>query len=198
MQMQAQSTSDVDLIDEIFKVMELRYRRVWVDSFDGQPMNEVREQWRNDLAEFSFSELKRGIELSKRLPYPPTLGAFIATCRPPLDYEAIFNHAIKNLRLREENKDEWANAGVYWAAVKMTYEMRNNPYEKIKISWKNNLDAAYAAVKNGKLPNKIPPLVLALPPVGRHTLSKNEVGVKLTKMWEVLGVDKNANHEVVV
>jgi hypothetical protein len=192
-----QQLLNTDFVEHIFTVFESRFRNLWVDSLGGLSRTQVKNQWFEDLQDLSEREIRRGLDASKSLEYPPTLGKFRNLCRPPIDYSAMFEHAITQLRLRQEGRDQWVNSAVYWAAVKTSYEIRTYPYDRVKETWKRNLDAAYKAVREGLLPHEVPKAALALPAPGRTQTNIETGRERIKKILEMFDVDAEKGSEAI-
>lgn len=161
--------------ERIFQRMEDRYGSLWVDRYGAFPRERIKRAWAEDLADMSKDELARGVSACRDAKFPPTLPEFRALCRPPLDYEAAFLEAVEQMRLRDEGRDKWTSAVVYWAAVRLGRDMQNAPYAALKGRWHVAVDAAAAQVAAGELPAQVPARTVALPSPGGTSASKERV-----------------------
>lgn len=176
----------VEWIERLFTRLSGMYGSKFADLWRGCDLQSVKAIWAEDLAEFTTAELKRGLDACRTRVFPPTLPEFMNLCRPPLDYEQGFLHAVEQLRKRETNQDVWKSPAVYWAAVRVGNDLFAQPYAAMKSRWIAALDEAIAQVKSGELPATVPLRREALPPPGR-TMSREKARSNLAKIHEMLG-----------
>lgn len=161
-----------DWIERLFRKMEDRYGAMWADRYGAFPRQRVKETWAEDLADLTNSELARGFAASKNLKFPPTLPEFRELCRPPINPEASFAEAVKQLRLRKEGLDTWRHPAIFWAAQSIGEHDMNQPWQVIKTRWVAALSEMLA---EPTLP-KIEPYVqqAKLPSPGQTSIAPDE------------------------
>lgn len=155
--------------ERIFQRMENFYLSKWVDSFGSIPRERVKQAWAEELAEYTPSEIKRGLEACRTRVWPPTLPEFLLMCRPVMDARTEWAEACEQMRIRLEGKgaDVWSRPGVYWAAVSIGwYDLNSTAWEQIKTRWTNALTNAKA--------DQIPEYRAALPAPGKQTVTREE------------------------
>lgn len=180
------------LMDRLFNRLDGTYPNRWRAAFgtDAAIAN-WREAWAEAFAEEGITpeEIKRGIvECRKRYDWPPSLPEFLRACRPPLDFEASFAEAVKQMRLRyDDGSDRWSSPAIYWAAVEIgDFDLRSKPYPSLKGKWEKALTEAVAGIKVGTVPNEVPPHRIALPAPGQTSLSPEEVAQRLADVRSVI------------
>ena len=180
------------LMDRLFNRLDGTYPNRWRAAFGNDAaIANWREAWAEAFAEERITpdEIKRGIvECRKRHDWPPSLPEFLRACRPPLDHEASFAEAVKQMRLRhEDGTDQWSSPAIYWAAVKIgDFDLRSMPYQSLKGKWEKALADAMAAIKSGARPNEVPPHRIALPAPGQTSLSPEDVAKRLAAVRAVI------------
>ncbi|MBV6447265.1 replication protein P [Nitrosomonas sp.] len=177
-------------IDYLFERLDLLYPKRWRDQFEspGQ-MESWRQCWGEELDEqgITFEEVKQGLKRCITMyDWPPSFPEFIKACRPSIDYERAFLEAVEQMRLRDNSKDRWSNPAIYWAAVKLGSDLKNNPYQSIKVRWKEALDKTIEEVRSGIFPSTIPPRLTALPSPGRSSVSQEEAKKRFAEIHEIL------------
>jgi len=177
-------------IDYLFEKLDLLYPKRWKDQFDSPSRVDLSKQcWGEELDEqgITFDEVKQGLKRCISMyDWPPSFPEFIKACRPSIDYERAFLEAIEQMRLRDNGKDQWSNPAIYWAAVKLGSDLKNNPYQSIKTRWKEALDKSVDEVKSGVLPSTIPPRLTALPSLGKTSISPEESKKRFAEIHEIL------------
>lgn len=158
-------------VEKLFQKMEDRYGAMWADRYGNMPRNRVKATWAEDLAGFTGDELRRGMDVSKRNKFPPTLPEFLNLCRPDINAETAFHEAVIQLGLRKEGKDSWSNKAIYWAAQAIgSSDMLNATWKHVEKRWTSILSEKLSAQS---LP-EIPAYAVALPPPGQTTIAPEE------------------------
>ena len=173
-------------IDKLFDKFKARYGSLFVERFGGLPMEVVADEWAHELAGFTGHELQRGLDGCRALKFPPTLPEFMAMCRPPIDAQAAYVEAVRNLALREQGRDaDWSHPAIYWASVDIgSYDMRHVGYPGLRSRWEKALDKQLREGNHAP----IPPAMKALPvPVGKPS---PEVRAKLAELTNHLRMKK--------
>ena len=178
------------MMDRLFNRMDGSYPHKWRSAFaNQQAIQNWREAWsaKFDSAGLTPAEVAYGIERCTDLyDWPPSLPEFLKACRPAIDPERAYHEANEQMRLREDGKDRWSSPMVYWAAVSLGNDLRNNHYGAISKRWAAALDAARNKIKSGELPNEVPPRRAALPAPGRQSVGSEKVAANIAKMVEML------------
>lgn len=155
--------------ERIFQRLENFYMAKWVDSFGSIPRERVKQAWAEELAGYSSTEIKRGLDACRTKPWPPTLPEFLVMCRPVLDAKTEWAEACEQMRIRLQGQggDTWTRPEVYWAAVSIGwYDLNSTAWEQIRTRWTNALTHAN--------PHPIPEYLAALPAPGKHSMSREE------------------------
>lgn len=148
----------------------------------------IKAVWEGELAKLTRRQVNAGIEACKRREWPPTLPEFLLLCNPPPDYQGLFELAVRQAHKRQYDADVWPNKAVYWAYVKMGgYEMRTQPWEKLRARWIALIDQNRAV--EATLPDIPRAEVLALAAPGKSLTSKD---VGRERMKEVLALARAA------
>lgn len=177
-------------IDYLFEKLDLLYPKRWRDQFESpNQMESWRQCWGEELDEqgITFDEVKQGLKRCITMyDWPPSFPEFIKACRPSLDYERAFLEAVEQMRLRDGGKDRWSNPAIFWAAVKLGSDLKNHPYQSIKVRWKEALDKAIEEVISGVLASSIPPRLTALPSPGKSSVSQEEAKKRFAEIHMIL------------
>lgn len=152
-------------------------------------IDKVKAIWSAELSGFSNAELAAGVAGCRNKPFAPTLPEFVALCRPPIDYEALFLEAVEQIRRRESDTDVWSSPAVYWAASRIGWELRSYPYATVKSRWVSEMDRAIADVRAGTLPTIIPKRLDALPaPDQVATMPAAEAKAKIAAIRDAIAM----------
>ena len=181
----------ISLMDHLFNRMDGSYPHKWRSAFaNAQAIQNWRESWAEGFTEegMTMDEIKAGIVTCRKLyDWPPSLPEFLKACRPAIDSERAFIEAVEQMRLRDDGKDCWSSPVVYWAAVSLGNDLRNNHYGAITKRWAAALDFAGKRIKSGELPNEVPPRREALPAPGRQSVSAEQAAYNIAKLHEIIG-----------
>jgi hypothetical protein len=175
-------------IDRIWERLFAFYGARFVDFWSGEESKiaSIKKIWAEELSGFSVHEIRTGLDACKKRDYPPSLPQFMSMCRPPIDYEATFYEAVEQGRLRKENKDNWSNPAIYWAASKLQFDLQQMSYDALKTRWKYAVDKAIADINDGKIPNEVPKFLTALPAPGETLVSPEKAKENLEKIQKML------------
>jgi hypothetical protein len=192
-QFQSLSTAkQSEWIDRLFSRLWAMYGNKFSQMWAGLDMTEVKETWRDYLAELSQDEIRAGVDACKTREWPPTLPEFVKLCRPAIDYERAFYDAVEQMQRRETGEDEWTTAAIYWAASSLGNDLKTRPYSEMKARWAKALDDAIKAVKSGARPGEVPQRLEALPAPGESTLTREQIAQNVEKLKSMLsGVSLN-------
>jgi hypothetical protein len=177
-------------IEYLFKRFATLYPKRWSEQFrTNEELEDWKLCWAEEMADrgITFEEVKSGIERCIDLyNWPPSFPEFLKACSPSLDYERAFLEAIEQMRLRDSGKDRWSNPAIFWAATKLGSDLKNNPYQSIKIRWKDALDKAIEDVISGTLPSAVPARLTALPSPGKTSVSPDEAKKRFAEIHQIL------------
>ena len=153
------------IIMELHGRLLARYGSLWADRYGMVPQHVLEEEWSRELAGFTKREIHRGLTSCRNLKFPPTLPEFMQLCRPPIESEAAYHEALRNMRERESGKNPaWTHPAIYWAAVTVTFhDMRLIPWERMRRRWEKALSDE---MEKGQWP-EIPVARIALPEPAR-------------------------------
>jgi len=189
--MQDPNARPLSIMDRLFNKLDGNYPHKFRSAFTSeQAIQNWRESWAEAFYEEGLNphEIKAGIVACRRLyAWPPSLAEFIQACRPPVNYEQAHAEAVKQMRLREDGRDNWSKPAIYWAAVKIgAFDLFNAPYVAIKGRWQRALDEAMA---KPQLP-EIPPRLAALPPPGRTATTIEQGRKRMAEIMAGFGTSK--------
>lgn len=164
-------------IERIFQRMENFYLSLWKDRFGEIPRERVKRAWAEELAGYSATEIKRGLDVCRTMKFPPTLPEFMNACRPVVDARTEWAEACEQMRIRLEGRgaDTWSRPQVYWAAVAIGwYDLNGTAWEKIQSRWN-------AAIGKAR-PDQIPEYHAALPAPGKQSVTREEVADRMGEL----------------
>jgi hypothetical protein len=132
----------------------------------------AKSVWAKELAGYTGNELGMGVDA--KYSYPPSCDEFAKACRPiaELDDDALFLQAC-NCALRRKNRDpeNWPSNRMYWAYQRIGTEILGDRTRELK---KRFLVAYAEAEWDSAKPIPSPAATLALPPVGKATITQEE------------------------
>jgi hypothetical protein len=177
-------------IDYLFEKLNFFYPKRWRDQFESPAHIDLLKQcWGEELDDqgITFEEVKHGLKRCITMyDWPPSFPEFIKACRPSMDYERAFLEAAEQMRLRDNGKDQWSNPAIYWAATKLGGDLKNHPYQSIKVRWKEALDKAIEEVSSGILSSSVPSRLTALPSPGKTSISPEESKKRFADIRRIL------------
>lgn len=179
----------ITLMDHLFNRMDGSYPNRWRAAFASeQAIQNWREAWSEAFIEEGIapSEVAAAIRNCRRMyDWPPSLTEFLRACRPAIDHESAFYEAVRELRKRSNNEDQWSHPAIYWAAAGMEFDLTSNHYSRIKNRWTRALSAELAKRSWEPVPRKAVELVapgktIATPEVAKsfidRLLGRNQQG----------------------
>ena len=165
------SALPIEAIDRLFLKMASTYLNKFATTWQGIDINAAKAEWCAVLGKLKRGELKRGADALVGREWPPNLAEFYLMCRPPVDYESAYREACEQFRKREDGDDVWSNSAIYWAGVHFgQYELKTLTYAQAAKRWSTCLDNELNIEHAAPVPDKL----LALPPVGRTTVTQAE------------------------
>lgn len=174
-------------MDKLFIELDMMYSGKFLKQF-GSPdaVRDHKAYWAEKMARINPMFIRPALD---RLPdvhpdWPPTLAQFLALCTP--DYKEAFQeaqaHTIRSFN-NPEYLPDWSSPFIYWAAYRFgQMELQSAAYERSASRWKECLDREYARGDTiPPVPQKQPDC-LALPAVGKTTLTHEESRARLGKL----------------
>lgn len=161
----------LDWVRAIYRKLTMLWGDQFVKKWEAIPFEELMVAWSEELAGFTPEELKTGLADCKDRSFPVSLPEFMQLCRPQ-KYQAFFDEAVTQTRLRKESKDAWSSPSVFWAAAEIGNDLLSTPYEKIKPRWEAAVD---------KHRDNLTPIPV-MPPQIAYTGTSREVGNLLSKI----------------
>lgn len=174
-------------INRLFDRFMVMYGAKFAEQWRGVEPDRLKQAWAEDLAGFSVSEIKAGLDICKQKPWPPTLPEFMTYCRPPVNPQTEWLEAINQMRIRLQGygMDKWSRPAVYWAAVTIgTHDLNELPWDKIKTRWQ-------AAIESARH-DPVPEYKQALPAPGCSTITQEEARKKIRSLANALANNKLA------
>jgi hypothetical protein len=179
----ASSTSTTALperwVERLFERMLLDYGKKFSDQWGGADTDALIAHWSRELAGYSGTELKRGLEALATKEWPPTLPEFKKLCRRPLDATAAYYEAVAGTHSRAGGKyGKWSHPAIYWAAMPLSFELREQTYAQMKGRW----EAAFQEQMDKGEWEEIPQAMVALPAPGKAKTSREEASQRLKEL----------------
>lgn len=181
--LEVHSALGISLMDHLFNRLDGLYPNRWRAAFSSnQAIANWREAWAEafDEERITPQDVAAGIKACrKQYDWPPSLPEFLKSCRPPVDYEALYISAAMSA-----SSGIWHNKLAYWATQSAgAFEVRNEPFAKMKTRWTKVVDELIA---DGELP-EIPPRREALPSPGRQSISREEAAKRTAELGVKVG-----------
>ena len=116
------------LVEQVFTRLTAQLGAKIADLYAGVDPVNVKAEWADGLAGYSYDEIMRGLKACQTRIFPPTLGEFCRFCRPALDPETAWLEAQACMAQREAGAvGDWTHAAVFRAAQAMGFELRTRP-----------------------------------------------------------------------
>jgi hypothetical protein len=147
-------------VERIFTRLSAMYGDKLARMWAGLDPEAVKAEWAEALGGFTGTEILVGLNSARSLTWPPTLGEFMALCRPEPPYEALFIAA--QLGHRNDPVSYWA------ARAYGTYELRVATWPKARARW---IECVDQVLKSHTLPPVPDQDALALPAPGQTRTS---------------------------
>lgn len=183
-------------VERIFQRLHGRFGNQFFDKFRAGQLNargddvgieNAKQVWAEELAGMTPDEIKRG--LGTAFKFAPACDEFRAACRPPIDYDAAYQEAVIQLRLRDDGNDVWSHPAIYWAAAAVgQFDILSCAYHHIKARWTKALDIELA---KREWP-QIPPRMIALPAPGKTTVSTEQAAENIARLKAMLSESRIA------
>jgi len=172
-------------VERLFERMLLDYGKKFADQWGGADTDALIAHWSRELAGYSGAELKRGLDALSTREWPPTLPEFKKLCRRPLDATAAYYEAVAGTQERANGKyGKWSHPAIYWAAMPLSFDLREQTYSQIKTRWEAALNEQ---LDKGEWP-EIPQPMVALPAPGKTKTSREEAAQRLKDLGATMVV----------
>lgn len=166
-------------VEKLFERMLLEYGKKFADQWGPADTDALIAHWSRELAGYSRIELKRGVDALANRDWPPTLPEFKKLCRRPLDETVAYYEAVAGVQERVNGKyGHWSHPAIYWAAMPLSSELREQTYSQVKARWEAALTEQMA---KGEWP-EIPQPMVALPAPGKTKTSREEAAQRLREL----------------
>jgi hypothetical protein len=158
-------------VERLFERMLLEYGKRFGDQWAQADMDKLIAHWATELAGYSGPDLKRGVDALATRDWPPTLPEFKRMCRPPVDPMRAYYEAVAGVQARFAGEHgTWSHPAIYWAAMPMAVELREQTFSAVKARWETAL-----AVQLGRGEwEDIPKPMLALTSPGQSTTNSTK------------------------
>ncbi len=175
---------------ELLKFLMVVYGQKFTDQWRGVTLAEMKAVWSMALAGYTTEEVQRGLTACMSRVWPPTLPEFLLLCRPPVDHEAAFIEAVRQMRRRDDGTDAWSAPAIYWAAVEFgSWELKQASWDRAKARWTRILDEKLAI---RDLP-AVPPRMDALPAPGQTIANPEKVRELLAGLRQRMAMPKGVS-----
>ena len=166
-------------VERLFERMLLDYGKKFSDQWGGADTDALIAHWSRELAGYTGPELKRGLDALSSRDWPPTLPEFKKLCRRPMDAVTAYYEAVAGVQARANGKyGKWSHPAIYWTAMPLSLELREQTYEQMKARWQAALTEQ---LDKGEWP-EIPQAMVALPAPGKTKTSREEASQRLHEL----------------
>jgi hypothetical protein len=165
----------ISLIDHLYNRLDGAYPHKWRSNFaDQQAIDNWAESWVECFEEEGITptDVKIGLrECRRRFAWPPSCAEFVQACRPSVDPLRAYYEAVAGVQARFAGEHgEWSHPAIYWAAMPMAAELREQSFSQVKARWEAALQQQLAKASWDEIP--VPMLALTAP--GRSTTSSEK------------------------
>lgn len=148
--------------------MLLTYGKKFTDMWAATTTDDLVAFWGGQLAGYSGAEIKHGLDAMENRDWPPTLPEFKRMCRPPIEPLRAYYEALAGVLARFAGENgTWSHPAIYWTAMPMAAELREQTYNQIRARW----EAALAQQLGKGEWDPIPQPMVALAAPGKSTTS---------------------------
>ena len=166
-------------VESLFSKMLAFYGNKFLDMWRDAEMDDVKHQWAQEMSKLTNEELKRGVDSLVNRDWPPTLPEFVKLCKPSVDPTVAYYEAVYGLAEREKGKKgTWSHPAIFWAATKLSFEMRSQTYSSVKGRWEKALSDEMDKGEWAAIPEPM----IALPAPGKTEMSKEYAAQMLQKL----------------
>ena len=163
----------ISMIDHLYNRLDGAYPHKWRSNFaDQQAIDNWAESWVETFEEESITpkDVKVGLrECRRRFAWPPSVAEFVQACRPQVDPLRAYYEAVAGVQARFAGEHgTWSHPAIYWAAMPMAAELREQTYSAVKARWETALEQQLAK----GVWDEIPAPMLQLTAPGKATTSQ--------------------------
>ena len=144
-----------------------------LSAYQGADLAEVKSVWAHELARLHPGEIAAGVDRLSTLRFCPNIGEFIRLCRPPVDYEGLFEAASRGCYTLQAQFIAAQHYG--------SFALRTARWDDARHRWTQLLDDALEEHGNRAY---VPPDVPALPPPA--PITRDEVVDARARMREMI------------
>jgi len=127
-------------VESLFARMQAMYGNKFLDMWRDTNIDQVKALWAEEMSKLTDAELKRGFTALMGREWPPTLPEYVKLCRPAVDTTVAYYEAIAGLIARDKGEiGEWSHPAIFWAATKMSFDMKNQTYSTVRARWEKTL-----------------------------------------------------------
>lgn len=167
-------------VESLFEHMHGYYGAKFAQQWQGTDTATVKAVWAAELGKLTPEELNRGLAALVTCKWPPTLPEYIALCKPILNPAAAYMEAIAGMNARERGETgTWSHPAIYFAAVGMFFELKQEGYATIKPRWEAALEKE---MRKGKWSKILQPTLAYSPTTGNTRSSREELARVLKKI----------------
>lgn len=182
----------ISLMDHLFNRLDGAYPNKWRANFaNQQAIDNWMESWVEAFEEEGITPamVRDGLRvIRRRCDWPPSCAEFIKACKPAVDPMVAYYEAVAGVQARASGEHgTWSHPAIYWAAMPMAFELKEQTYSQVKVRWERALESQM----NRGTWEPIPPPMVALPAPGKGQLSR-EKAEQMLKEVEAAGVVKRA------
>lgn len=192
----ADSDKSLSPMDRLWDRLDGMYPNKWRMQFaNEQAIQNWRSAWAMAFAEdrITTQEVAAGLKVCRQqYDWPPSLTEFLKACRPPIEPEAAYHHAVRQMGYRhskvaaERAREAWQHAAIYWAAAELGSDLLSCQFSQVKNRWLAALQKAQADFQEGiRTAVPAPPPMLSQP---ANTITPEERQEKLDKLKRELGI----------
>lgn len=166
-------------VEKLFERMLFDYGKKFTDQWGAADMDKLISHWSSELAGYRGSELDRGIAAMAGRDWPPTLPEFKRLCRPGVDPLKAYYEAVAGVQARISGEHgEWSHPAIYWAAMPIAVELREQAYSQVRSRWETSLAQQLAKSTWDEIPR--PMLQLTSP--GKSTTSSEKAKAAIAQL----------------
>lgn len=184
----------ISMMDHLFNRLDGAYPHKWRSNFaNQQAIDNWMESWVEAFEEEGITpaDVKNGLkECRRRFTWPPSCAEFIQACKPPVDPLKAYYEAVAGVQQRFMGEaGTWSHPAIYWAAMPMAQELREQGYSTVRARWEAALSSQLEKGAWETIPE--PALMLEAP----SRASTNEKAKQAIK--RIIGniMNKPANHD---
>lgn len=180
----------ISLMDHLFNRLDGAYPHKWRSNFaNQQAIDNWMESWVEMFEEENITPamVREGLNhIRKRCDWPPSCAEFIKACKPSVDPMVAYYEAVAGVQARAAGEfGTWSHPAIYWAAMPMAFELKEQTYSQVKVRWERSL-----ARQMGRSEwDPIPQPMVALPASGKGELSREKAEQMLREV-NAAGVGK--------